>query len=164
MTKANNFLVVAFTDNNGNQIFDKGDTLIAGINDKDKSGTVTVGDTVTFGSYPLHIDGTGSGSFKDHHETITAVDARNNSTEVHVTTAEGGINYGNHPGSDNAFITEDPNPNNGLDVVLRDSQFSGGPESVFVGTALAGPGAPDTTADDSGLQPGNQGFFDVFIA
>jgi hypothetical protein len=167
MAKVNNntFLAVAFTDNNGNHIFDKGDTLIAGINDKDKSGTVSVGDTVTFDSYPLHIDGTGRGSFKDHTETITAVEVSKEDNII-VDTSAGNINW--HTATSTSadaeiFRTEGTTSPAGVELADSFPNSIGQPDDVDA-EAHQGAGAPTTNAFDSGLVPGNQPFFDVFIA
>jgi hypothetical protein len=61
MPKAD-LLAVAFTDLNGNDKFNPGkDTLIAALVDTNNDGTVNVGDTVVFDTYPRIPDGSESG-------------------------------------------------------------------------------------------------------
>ena len=58
-----NLLAVAFTDLNGNDKYNPGkDALIAAIVDTNNDNTVSVGDTIEWGTYPEITDGSASGT------------------------------------------------------------------------------------------------------
>ena len=46
-------LALAFNDLNDNNVYDKKDMLIAALSDTNNDNAVSIGDTVTFGQYPL---------------------------------------------------------------------------------------------------------------
>src|SRR5262245_55612613 len=81
MSKAK-LLAVAFTDVNGNDTYNPGkDMLIAALQDTDLSGSVTLGDTVIFGSYP-HLNGHEAGTFQGADTTAINVIAATDSAVV----------------------------------------------------------------------------------
>src|SRR5262245_14756409 len=66
-------LAVAFTDLNGNDKYNAGkDELIAALVDTDGSGSATIGDTITFGTFP-RLDGQQAGTFLAADATVTNV-------------------------------------------------------------------------------------------
>ena len=80
-----NILAVAFTDLNQNGTYEANkDALIAAVVDTNHNKIIDVGDTVVFGTYPLHLDGTaGRGTFTNTSEVITSVDPiTGNGTDV----------------------------------------------------------------------------------
>jgi hypothetical protein len=157
----NNTLAVAFTDVNGDGKFQANtDKLIAAVVDTNNDKTIDAGDTVQFGTYPLHVDGTGSGNFTHATEQITAVLAAN-SANVVVETPEGFVQWVPISAqSDSESFQTGPTPG-----TTPDSLFFDEPQNQIIQvTANLGPGAPDTNAADSGGQLANQPFLDVFIA
>src|SRR5262245_27984120 len=90
------FLAVAFSDLNGNDNYNPTqDVLIAAIVDTNHDRTVSVGDTVQFGTYPQIADGINSGhggTFNGTDQTITSV-VLPNSTSVVVSTAGGSMSW-----------------------------------------------------------------------
>ena len=86
-------LAVAYSDVNGNGKFDGNKELIADLVDTNHDKTVSVGDTVVFGTYPLHVDGTaGRGTFTQTTETITILGS-NDANNVNVETAAGVVTW-----------------------------------------------------------------------
>ena len=86
------FVAVAFTDVNGNGKFNaNGDALIAAVVDTNNDKTVSVGDTVTFGTFP-HLNGTQAGTFEGADTIITSVTLATD-TEVEVGVADGTIEW-----------------------------------------------------------------------
>src|SRR5262245_49139743 len=78
-------LAVAYSELNGNGRFDNKE-LIASIVDTNHDKTVSVGDTVSYGTYPLHIDGTGErGTFTQTTIEVTGVGTVNGSYAELVT-------------------------------------------------------------------------------
>src|SRR5262245_45840280 len=75
------YLAVAFTDVNGNDKFDGKDKLIAGLVDTNKDHTASVGDTVTWGTYP-HLSGNEAGAYLADDATVIAVLGTPNSASV----------------------------------------------------------------------------------
>ena len=102
-----NDLAVAFTDVNGNHTFEANtDQLIAAVVDTNHDNIVDVDDTVQFGTYPLHVDGTaGRGTFTQAARTITHVVAANGGA-VMVNTADGDVEWINSPATSKDFETQ----------------------------------------------------------
>src|SRR5262245_7780863 len=101
-------LAVAFNDLNGNHTFDKKDMMIAALVDTNKDNVVSIGDTVAFGHYPLHIDGTGVGTFQGPDETVIGgIDLQ--SGTIGVKVSDGFVYWQTGSGFD-AFFTAVPNP------------------------------------------------------
>jgi hypothetical protein len=156
-------LAVAFTDVNGNDKYNPGkDTLIASLVDTSNDGTVSVGDTIHFGTYPAIADGSNSGTggnFTILESTVTDVlDA--NSTRVVVDTALGTVIWNADPAVE-FFETTDLS--HAIESVVRDSIDIPGILDLIQTVAVEGPGEPNTSVDYSTLQPGDQAFLDVLI-
>ena len=156
-------LAVAWTDLDGDGVFNaKTDALIAAVQDTNQSGTIDPGDTVVYGTYPLHVDGTaGRGTFTQASETITGAtfDALNQRETV--TTATGNVVF--QHADDNEFFETHIGDGSVQGILIVDGVNSGGEDHVRVEQPLAGPGAPDTTVNIAADQFGDQPFLDVFI-
>jgi len=157
------FLAVAFSAENNNGKFDKADTLIAAVIDSNSDGVVSIGDTVTFGSYPLNTDATAFGTFLHSDSAIVSVAAAT-TTSVEVGVADGTIVF-NSNGSFESFVTLDPLGNResffGDDI---DDMTLRGDTVAALGDLIGGPADPDTTAGAAADRLGNDGFVDVLIA
>jgi hypothetical protein len=159
------FLAVAFTDLDGNHHFNANkDALMAAVVDTNHDKTVSIGDTVQFGTYPLHVDGTaGTGSFTHADSTVTSVSDAT-PTFVEVGVMEGSLTWGHSPGADAFQSSIDSNMGTIIEVAIGDIFTSTKGDSIVANPGLGGPAAPDTAVSDSHLQPGDQPFLDVFIA
>jgi hypothetical protein len=134
--------------------------LIAGIIDTDGSNSVSIGDTVTFGTYP-HLDGTQAGTFLGADTTITSV-LQNDGNTVEVGVADGTIRWVDF-GSAERLQTLDSSNN-------IESHFFDG---IAIGTladlaraepTVNGPGDPDSAILENIARTGDDGFLDVLIA
>lgn len=162
MAQVGQFLAVAFTDVNGNNKFDGKDTLIAGLIDTDKSKDASVGDTVTFGTYP-HLSGKEAGTYLSNDSLVTNV-VQDNSEAVVVDVADGQVGLF-HTSQDTEVLYTS------LFVGGLESQFQdhfgtgGGGDRVFADSNVNGPGDPETGVElDVVLRSGDQDFLDVLIA
>jgi hypothetical protein len=148
------FLAVAFTDENGNHKYNPGkDALIAGVQDTNHDKTVSVGDTIVFGTYP-HLDGTQAGTFTQTSAGISGV-----IIGPGVLHVESGTNdlFWITPTSDAAHEVLDTDGVRIIDETER------GLDEVHV-SGVGQIGLPDTTPVNESLQQlGDQGFLDVLI-
>ena len=154
------FLTVAFTDLNGNGKFNaNGDALIAAVVDTNHDKIVSVGDTVTFGTYP-HVNGTQAGTFQGADAIITSVtDAT--STQVLVSVGDDTIEWRAQPEVETFRTTDGGNTESSFfDGIVAGTKA----DQIFVDSAVNGPGLPDTTVVESTLRVGDDGFLDVLIA
>ena len=137
---------MAFTDLNGNGKYNAGkDTLIAALVDTNNDGTVSIGDTVQFGSYPAIPDGSASGtggSYTILSSTITNVVSAS-STDIRVETTLGQVHrianadvegfqtFGNNFAIESHVVDSITNP--------------GVPDRMITQPSVSGPGQPNTT-------------------
>jgi len=160
------FLAVAFTDTDENGRFNPTkDALIAGIIDEDKSGTVTVGDTIQFGTYALDPIGatTTRGDYQNDQRAITAVNEATD-TFVFVETSSGEVQWTEATSVDGTEIFRTSQDGIPLESLFVDHFALTGVDAVSVDEIL-GPGAPDTAVDPQILafQAGDDAFLNVFI-
>ena len=151
------FLAVAYTDVNGNHKFDAKDTLIAGLIDTNKDHTVSLGDTVTFGTYP-HLSGKEAGTYLSNDSIVTSVGTPT-SEGVVVGVADGQVGWFHVPTAEVLFTAT----NSGLESQFQDDfTTTGGGDFVFADSNVNGPGDPETgLANDTVLRSGDQPFIDV---
>jgi hypothetical protein len=155
------FLAVAWTDVNGNHNFDPNkDGLIAALVDTNNDHVVSVGDTVTFGTYP-HLNGTQAGTFLGADTPVTSVQQAD-STQVLVSVADGTIQWRNTVVQD-LQVTDG---NNNFEAVVFDGIAVGTKaDETLADLAVNGPADPDTAVlEFIAFRPGDDGFIDVFIA
>ena len=157
------FLAVAFTDVNGDNKYKEkdGDVVISAINDTDGSHDISVGDTVTFGTYP-HLDGTEAGTFLGADTTITSV-VQADSSLVVVGVADGFVRW-EASGSTEAFATTVP-VSGAFEASFGDEIIDTELKSDGAHTSNEdGPADPDTAVGESVVRVGDDGFLDVLIA
>jgi hypothetical protein len=159
-------LAVAFTDLNGNHKYNPGkDTLIAALVDTSNDNTVSVGDTVQFGTYPAIPDGVNSGiggSYTILESTITDVVSAS-STDIQVNTALGTVRW--VANKDLAELFETFGTNAAIESALVDAITNpAASDRIFTIPSVSGPGQPNTTIDVTTEQLGDQAFLDVYIA
>ena len=159
------FLAVAFTDLNGNDKYNPGkDTLIAAVADTNNDNTVSVGDTIQWGTYPAIPDGTASGTggiFLNPDSTITDVVVANDSL-VFVDSAGGSVEWAASPNVVEEFATIGFT---GLESHLVDSiNLTTADDLIFADPDVFGPGHPNMLVDVTTHQLGDQAFLDVWIA
>jgi len=160
-----NILAVAYSDLNGNGKFDGNKELIADVVDTNHDKTVSAGDTVNFGTYPLHVDGTGGrGTFTDATETITG-GVLLGPNYVEAETVAGTVKdtfFWSEPsldGFERFYASKyDSDTTQQYTVDFKDST-SGEQESVLAD--LGAPGAPDTQVYEQIDHPGDQLFINV---
>jgi hypothetical protein len=156
---------VAFTDVNGNDKYNAGkDTLIAALVDTNNDHTVSVGDTIHWGTYPSVIGGT----YTSPDDTITAFELFDDAsgTAVRVTTADGTVSWGAGVNAEQFSTVVTATFPNVFESFLRDSFTQDPPDEIQVDptTPAPGPGLPNTQVVEIGEQPGDQAFLDVYIA
>ena len=169
-THPKDILAVAFTDLNGDHKFQANkDALIAAVIDTNHDKTVSVGDTVTFGTFP-HLDGTQAGTFTHADSTITFVTVAD-STHIEVRVPDGFVFLTANPKFEsftteyNAGVLETEfidNINN--DTYPQFDEVYASNHQDFYGH---GPGDQDVTGliiETNYDRPGNDGFLDVLIA
>ena len=161
MAQKGQFLAVAFTDINGNNKFDGKDTLIAGLIDTDKSKDASIGDTVTYGTYP-HLSGKEAGTYLSNDSIVTSV-AGANSEVVQVGVADGQVAWFHVQNQAEVFITS---TNVAEESRFQDDFGTGnGGDTVFADSNVNGPGDPETGVEfDAVNRTGDQDFLDVLIA
>jgi len=160
-------LAVAFTDVNGNGKYNAGkDTLIAAIVDTNNDHTVSIGDTIQWGTYPAIPDGSASGTggiYTSLQGTITNV-VFTNSEGALVETAAGRVEFLANTNVE-AFHTSSPGGN--VESSLIDSiTLPDVGDSILADPNQFGAGQPNFPVDVSNTttQLGDNAFLDVFIA
>src|SRR5262245_7720438 len=99
------YLAVAFTDLNGDDKFSANkDTLIAGLVDTNHDKTVSVGDIVQFGTFPL-LSGAQAGTFNGPDTPVTSVDQASSDTVV-VEVASGTVTWMHTDPFEERFMTQ----------------------------------------------------------
>ena len=163
------FVAVAYTDVNGDHKFHPiKDVLIAGVLDTNRDGTVSLGDTLTWGDYPTQIDGQGTfGTFGGADYIVVGVGEGFPPESVGVTVQTGSTTFGfvnfTSTVSGESFSTF--SSGSGLATFSDNFSTVSGQDQVSVQvTANNLPGLQDTPANDLAFHPGNDGFLDVFIA
>ena len=163
-------LAAAYTDTNSNNKFDGKDTLIAGLYDTDKSKDLSIGDTVTFGTYP-HLDGSAAGKFQHVEKAVTDFTITSEPTfdSVSVTVDGGRVDWTITPTSE-SFSTINTEPlTAGFESNFIDFLDDSTPDHIRV-NAKTDPGHPDTAPILEDADPtdathvGDNGFLDIFIA
>src|SRR5262249_53509364 len=125
--------------------------------------TVSVGDTIHWGTYPAIPDGSASGTggtFLSSDSTITAVHQADG-TAIFVDIANGSVFFQSTPHLEeligNGFL--------GTSIHLVDSiDFLAIDDKILSDPTVDGPGLPNTSLVTTVLQAGDQGFLDIFIA
>jgi hypothetical protein len=157
-------LAVAFTDLNGNDKYNVGkDDLIAALVDTNNDNTVSIGDTVVFGTYPAIPDGSNSGTggiFTGPDTTVENVSVAT-STFISVDTASGVVQWLADSNVE-LFQTRDPT-DLATESLLVDNINNPGLDVIKTDLTVQGPGMPNTSLNVTGSQPGDQGFLDVLI-
>jgi hypothetical protein len=153
-------LAVAFTDLNGNDKFDGKDALQSAVVDTNGDNKIDVGDTVQFGTFPLHLDGTGVGHFLEKSETITQV-FQDSPNDVLVSVADGNIVWSTDATQQNWSTATGFGGQLGIGI---GDAITANFNDTIEAHAGVGPGMPDSTVAESAFQPGDQPFLDVFIA
>jgi RTX calcium-binding nonapeptide repeat (4 copies) len=158
-------LVIAYSDVNINQVFDSGDVVIAKIVDTDKSGTVTMGDTIKTAKYPTSPASVAPAvvreAFEDFRMTAHTIASVNVSPadEVSVTTTTGGTHVWTRKGAGvfDEYKESGPGP-------LTDIQDDTTAAAVdTVDTNVGSPSQPKSTLKLSGPGVGDDGFIDVIF-
>jgi hypothetical protein len=159
-------LAVAYIDEDGDGKFHwNKDTVIAAVYDTNNDKVISLGDTLTFGEYPTHLDGLGAyGTFHPAGDyTIESVYLDTGYVQVGVLDPDTGYlsytifqNYPNYE----SFSTPG--------VALYDNHTSLGSDYIIATSVEDGagfPAFPDTTvAYQPEPQPGDDPFLDVYIA
>jgi hypothetical protein len=141
------------------------DPLIAALVDTNNDHTVSIGDTVQFGTYPAIPDGSASGTggnFTILESTVTNVDFAI-SDAIGVDTALGQVHWNATPDLEGFDTT---NSGFTFESVLVDWFQPTQPtheDRIFTDPTVSGAGRPNTSVDTSGIQAGDQGFLDVKI-
>ncbi len=66
-------LAVAWSDVNGNHVFDVEDVLISKLVDTSENGTPSAGDTIVMGNYPTNLAGSSFGAWGVHEHSVDSV-------------------------------------------------------------------------------------------
>jgi hypothetical protein len=163
-------LVVAFTDTNGDHIYQAGtDLLIASLLDTNRDGVASAGDTIQWGTYPTSLfDGlTPRGNFINPDTLVTGVVAQDStppgtdgffsvSTDHGLVFWESSIGAGGHQ----AFGAQTSPPNLFLELYLLDNSIQ--LDLIYADPSVNGPAHPDTSQNLIDFAAiGNQGFVDL---
>jgi hypothetical protein len=159
-----NLLAVAFTDQNGNNKYNPGkDTLIAAIVDTNNDNTVSVGDTIDWGTYPAIPDGSASGTGGEYTSLVTTItNVRfQEDTSVMVDTNLGRVAWTASPNVEQfATIAGFHLVESNLTDSIREPTNE---DTIFADRDVAGPGQPNMSVDVSTPQLGDQAFLDVLL-
>src|SRR5262245_51106388 len=159
---SSDFLAVAFTDLNGNHKYNAGkDTLIAALVDTNHDGVPSIGDTVHWGTYPAILDGSASGvggKYLSPDSLVLGVTI--SSTFIEARTAGGTVDWFKSPNLE-GFITSSPMQPVPESSLTDSINFLTTEDRIF--TTPGNVGQPNQPLDVHTLQPGNQGFLDVWL-
>jgi hypothetical protein len=153
-------LAVAFTDLNDNDKYNPGkDALIAALEDTDLSGSVTLGDTVSFGTYP-RLDGREAGEYFGSDATVSGIRQVNSTTvNVDIDNFTGTVFWQATEDSE-LFLTATPTT---IESSFSDNITSELASDDASAIPILGPGEPELGISEFVLRPGDDIFLDVLI-